>query len=244
MSTTPQAASSPNPDPWEAAYLRFETPEQEIQKFLSRLRKLGAESWPRESQVLDLFCGRGNGMNALHRLGFTNLEGIDLSPKLIEQHKGAGKVILGDCRHLPFKDNSRDIAIVQGGLHHLPKLPDDLEQTLAEVRRVLRPDGRFMVVEPWLTPFLRFVHWVAKKPVLRRVWPKLDACQTMIENEIDTYENWLSQPQMIRDLLDKHFTQELRTESWGKIMYLGRKSTATDVRFERNFHCGNSFERI
>ncbi len=187
---------------------------------------MGAESWPRDAQILDLFCGRGNGMNALHRLGFTNLEGIDLSPKLIDQHKGAGKVILGDCRQLPFDDNSYDIAIVQGGLHHLPKLPEDLDQTLAQVRRVLRPGGRFMVVEPWITPYLSFVHWVARKPFFRRLWPKLDACQTMVEYETDTYEAWLSQPKMIVELLDKHFTPETRTHTWGKIMYLGRKPSA------------------
>jgi hypothetical protein len=30
-------------DPWEAAYLAFETPEQEIRKFVRRLIELGAQ---------------------------------------------------------------------------------------------------------------------------------------------------------------------------------------------------------
>src|SRR5258707_13441016 len=38
------------PDPWEAAYLRFETPEQEVQKFVLRLQKLGAAQWPRDAE--------------------------------------------------------------------------------------------------------------------------------------------------------------------------------------------------
>ena len=40
-------------------------------------------------------------------------------------------------------DASRDVACVQGGLHHLSALPEDLESTVAEVSRVLRVGGRF-----------------------------------------------------------------------------------------------------
>src|SRR5215471_20969153 len=77
------------PDPWEAAYLRFETPEEEIRKFIGRLNRLGARQWPREAEIVELFCGRGNGLVALQRLGFTRLEGVDLSPRLIAQYKGS-----------------------------------------------------------------------------------------------------------------------------------------------------------
>ena len=49
---------------WEAAYLRFETPEEERRKFLRRLRILGAPHWPRDAEVVELFCGRGNGLRA------------------------------------------------------------------------------------------------------------------------------------------------------------------------------------
>ena len=78
-------------DPWEAAYLRFETPEQEIQKFTGRLLKLGAGEWPREAEIVELFCGRGNGLHALHRMGFTRLEGVDLSARLLAQYRGGAK---------------------------------------------------------------------------------------------------------------------------------------------------------
>jgi len=64
---------------WEEAYMRFETPEQEIEKFRRRLTQLGAEAWPKNSKIVELFCGRGNGLHALERLGFTCVEGADLS---------------------------------------------------------------------------------------------------------------------------------------------------------------------
>jgi quercetin dioxygenase-like cupin family protein len=113
-------------DPWEAAYVRFETPEQEVRKFIGRLKFMDAMNWRRNTKIVELFCGRGSGLRALHQLGFNQVEGIDLSPSLAAEYAGPGKVLVGDCRQLPFESASKDILIVQGGLHHLPVLPDDL----------------------------------------------------------------------------------------------------------------------
>jgi len=208
---------------WEAAYLRFETPEEEVRKFLRRLRRLGAESWPKDAQVVELFCGRGNGLHALQHLGFSRLEGVDLSPALLANYSGAAKCVVADCRQLPFPDASRDIAIVQGGLHHLPELPGDLQRVVSEARRVLRPAGRFMVVEPWRTPFLRFVHWVGSFRAARRAWAKLDALETMTELEWTTYDQWLRQPEEVLRVLEGGFAAERKFIGWGKLMWQGRK---------------------
>jgi SAM-dependent methyltransferase len=104
-----------------------------------------------DAHIVELLCGRSNGLEALAQLGFHRLEGVDLSSRLLTQYKGFGMCYVADCRQLPFADHSKDILIVQGGLHHLSFLPGDLEQVLSEVRRVLRKSGRFVVVEPWLT---------------------------------------------------------------------------------------------
>jgi hypothetical protein len=63
-----------------------------------------------------------------------------------------------DCGQLPFDDRSKDIIIVQEGLHHRKTFPDDLHRTLSEAARVLKDNGAFVVVELWLTTFLAFVH--------------------------------------------------------------------------------------
>lgn len=209
-------------DPWEAAYLRFETPEEEVQKFTERLMRLGASQWPREWNVVELFCGRGNGLHALARLGFRNLEGLDLSPRLLAEYKGKARCYAADCRELPFSDQSKDAAIVQGGLHHLPVLPGDLERVFAELQRVLRPQGRVIFVEPWLTPFLRAVHGATEFPFARRLSGKLDALAVMIENERQTYENWLARPQEISGLARRYFYAEHESFAWGKWNFVGR----------------------
>lgn len=222
MTESAQNAARQAIDPWEAAYLRFETPEEEIRKFTKRLRRLGVSEWPRETKVVELFCGRGNGLHALERLGFRNIEGVDMSPRLLAEYRGEARCYTADCRELPFADNSRDAAIVQGGLHHLPVLPDDLERVLAEVRRVLRPDGRLVLVEPWLTPFLRFTHLVAENALARRLSAKLDALATMIDHERETYENWLGRPREISQMVRRFFQREHESFAWGKWNFVGR----------------------
>ena len=211
----------PVPDPWEAAYLRFETPEEEIRKFTGRLKQLGAARWPRNAEIVELFCGRGNGLIALERLGFTRLEGVDLSPRLIAEYRGPAKCIVADCRNLPFANRSKDMLIVQGGLHHLANLPDDLDQAFSEMRRVVRKDGRAILVEPWRTPFLNFVHFVSEIAVVRRLSAKMDAFATMVENEIRTYEQWLDQPELIRRVARGHFVPVRESIAWGKWNFVG-----------------------
>ena len=67
---------------WEDAYKRFESPEQEIAKFIGRLKRFGFESLSPQLRIAEIFCGRGNGLVALERMGFRKVEGVDLSDSL------------------------------------------------------------------------------------------------------------------------------------------------------------------
>ena len=208
---------------WEQAYQDFETPQEEIEKFLRRYQKLGADSWSRDANIVDLFCGRGNSLVALSQLGFTRLEGVDLSPDLLEEYRGPVQTYVGDCRDLHFEDTSKDVVVIQGGLHHMPAFPEDVDAVLKEVCRVLRPDGRFVLVEPWLTPFLRIVHAACATRPLRIVWRKLDAVARMNEQEWTTYHRWLSRPSDVLDALQRHFKTHEQHIGWGKLLFVGGK---------------------
>jgi SAM-dependent methyltransferase len=207
---------------WESAYRRFESAEQEIKKFRRRLLVAGAAKWPKDSRVLDLFCGAGNGLKALEQLGFTRLTGVDLSPRLVAQYRGPAQLYVGDCRDLKLPDASCDVVIVQGGLHHLPSLPGDLERVMAEARRVLVPSGRIVLVEPWDTPFLRVVHAACESRALCALWSKLDALATMIEHERTTYMSWLAAGESNLQVIRAHFEPTRCSEAFGKLLFVGR----------------------
>ena len=199
---------------WEAAYKRFETSEEEIAKFIARFKKFGFESLPKDARINDIFCGRGNALVALQRMGFTNLEGTDLSETLLKEYTGNAQLHLADCLSMPFDDDSYDIVIVQGGLHHLPDLPKHLDQCLAEVSRILKPDGTFYVIEPWRTPFLTFAHFVTELSIMRKLYAKGDALAVMTARERVTYENWLSRPDELLSVFNQHFAAKQQRAAW------------------------------
>ena len=209
------------PTAWELAYQRFETPEQERKKFIRRLRSLGVHQWNREMRVLEIFSGRGNGLIAWQRLGFQHVCGVDLSPALVERSDLRRSCVVGDACRLPIRTASRDVAIVQGGLHHLLR-QDDVRMALAEMRRVLIPDGRVIIVEPWLTPFLRVVHFVTEQPLARRLSNTLDAFAAMTDEERPTYEAWMARREQILQAVTSEFEPMTIRMRWGKLMFIGR----------------------
>src|SRR6266568_1692326 len=89
------------------------------------------------------------------------------------------------------------------------------------IKASLHGDGLLILVEPWLTPFLSLVHALCRSGVIRALSPKIDALAKMIHYERKTYEQWLSQPNLILDSLQKAFQFERCHFRWGKIYFAG-----------------------
>ena len=211
---------------WEAAYKRFETVGEERAKFRRRLVAIGVDRMPKNLRVADLFCGRGSNLFVLAEMGFSDISGVDLSPALLREFSGDAKLYVGDCRELKFPDASLDLVIVQGGLHHLPEFPADLDKCFSEIRRVLAPNGIVVFVEPWTTPFLQLAHFCLKVGFFRRIYPKLDALAVMTEHELTTYSTWLDHPREVRALAEKYFEPVLDRAKLGKWYFLGKVKQA------------------
>ncbi len=115
----------------------------------ARWRRRGARaaSMPLDGRALDVACGSGKLTRELHRLATKGLVvGLDFSgPMLRVAATGAPgpRYVRGDGLRLPFADETFDAATVAFGLRNFA----DPEKGLREMRRVLRPGGRAVVLE-------------------------------------------------------------------------------------------------
>ncbi len=98
------------------------------------------------TDLLDCGCGTAPMLTLLHeKYPEKHYTGIDLTPKMIEVAKAKKmknvELIVGDCEHLPFADDSFDTVICCESFHHYPNPQDFFDS----VYRVLRPGGRFIL---------------------------------------------------------------------------------------------------
>ena len=205
---------------WELAFVSFESPDQERRKFIRRLKGLGVDEWDKGLRVLELFCGRGSGLSSWEQMGFENIEGVDISAELVNNYSGDAKCTVGDARNLPFADGTFEVVCAQGGLHHL-QLMGDFDRTLGEVHRVLAKGGRFIVVEPWQTPFLRFVHFMMGIGLVRKLSRRVDTYATLCALEHRTFEPWLRESDAIIERLQFYSDVLTLRIRWGKLMFVG-----------------------
>ena len=93
----------------------------------------------RGSSVLDLGCGEG--MLALLKRKGVVLTGVDLSPELLAaaSRNGYDGACLATLTALPFPDSSFDYVVSLDVMGHVAF--HDKDGVLAEIKRVLRPDG-------------------------------------------------------------------------------------------------------
>lgn len=107
------------------------------------------EFLPDGGKVLDLCCGQGT---LTAKLAKRNLEvvGLDFSPGMLKRARAAAPGVLfaeGDAQALPYDDKDFDAVVCNFGMMHIPDQP----KALAEVARVLKPEGIFSMTS-WVGP--------------------------------------------------------------------------------------------
>ena len=114
-------------------------------------------------QILDIATGTGDLALMMSQLNPDKIVGLDISAGMLEVGKqkvakanlsDTIEMVVGDSENMPFDDNTFDAITVSFGVRNFA----NLDKGLKEIRRVLKPNGTFVVLEtsnPTKFPFKR-----------------------------------------------------------------------------------------
>jgi len=144
------------------------------------------EPWP-YAKALELGAGTGFFSLNLKQAGVLDeVHVTDLSPGMVRAAQANAEQLgftvegrVADAERIPYDDNTFDIVVGHAVIHHIP----DVEAAFAEMLRVLRPGGRFVIAgEPthvgnWYARRLGRLTWKATTalthlPPLRQHWAR------------------------------------------------------------------------
>jgi len=105
------------------------------------------ERFAKGRDILDYGCYNGWMTSRYRTMGPSSITGLDISETAIAEAKAtygeSSKFYTGDAHAMPFPEESFDLVVGRSILHHL-----DLPIALKEIRRVLRPSGKAIFIEP------------------------------------------------------------------------------------------------
>jgi SAM-dependent methyltransferase len=222
-----------------------------VHKFGPSLAKLISLARPNEHDVcLDIGTGAGHTAAALAQTA-KKVYGLDIAEGMLKaaresyRHLENLEFVPGSSEETGFPDNTFDIVTARHTLHHHPSMP----KTLPEIKRVLKPNGRLVMVDE-ITPSENLNDWyhrleVTRDPTHLRAyyvdeWKTFikDAGLTWIVGDADTVyrldiESWiermkpsLEQAENVRQLFRG---ASLEAQEIFNIVYKGRDAVTFDM---------------
>jgi len=125
---------------------------------------LAAQQVPTPGAILDVGCGTGKLLGlAQSRFPGARLVGVDAAIEMVKQarasnHDGAIAFQQAVAEELPFADASFDLVFSTMTFHHW----HDQGRAIAEIARVLAPDGRWLLAEFVASGFMSVVRSVLR----------------------------------------------------------------------------------
>jgi SAM-dependent methyltransferase len=126
---------------WAATYEDSVYDEMDVRL----LERITSVRWPEVERAIDLACGTGRTGAWLREHGVERIDGIDLTPEMLEAAKRRGiydTLKVGDITSTGLADGTYDLAIACLVDEHLA----DLGPLYREVARIVKPGGRFVIV--------------------------------------------------------------------------------------------------
>lgn len=148
-------------------------------------------------QILDVATGTADLAIALTKAQPEKITGIDISNGMLEvgrkkiKEKGLTEIITlqqADSENLPFEDNTFDIVSVAFGVRNF----ENLEKGMSEIRRVLKPGGKALVLEfsqPTGFPFKQVYKFYFKNilPTLGKAISKDASAYTYLPESVNAF---------------------------------------------------------
>ncbi len=149
-------------------------------KWRKKVLKLVSDSNP--DKILDIATGTGDLAILMTKTNTTKIIGLDISAGMLEvgrkkiEHKNLSdkiEMVLGDSENIPYEDNTFDAITVAFGVRNF----ENLEKGLAEILRVLKPNGIFVILEtsvPEKTPYKQGYKFYTKNilPLIGKLFSK------------------------------------------------------------------------
>ena len=139
--------------------------------------------------VLDVGCGNGQYLRTLGMRAHAGpVLGVDLSAGMARAALAWGRAIAGDAQALPVRTAAADAALCPHMLYHVP----DQAAAVSELRRVLRPGGRAVVVTNSVEHFRQVDDLVASltgtRPLRLMLAYTLEGGEPVLRTAFDTVE--------------------------------------------------------
>lgn len=116
----------------------------EVNKHIRNIPLLRFIGGVRDKKVLDVGAGEGLVLDKLRAAAMT--VSVDIAGAYLRVVRGNGhQAVAADGEALPFRPGSFDVVICSAVLEHVL----DVEAVIGQVKRVLAPNGKFIVLVPW-----------------------------------------------------------------------------------------------
>ncbi len=145
------------------------TYDRYVEPSVAVIRQIGMKMYPpREGiHVLDVGCGTGTNLMLYHEAG-CNVFGIDLSPSMVKvaqkKLRDRAEIRIGDASKMPYSDDSFDLVTGYFTLHEMPS--QIRPAVISEMARVVKHDGRILLIDYHLGPIRFPKGWMYKAIIL------------------------------------------------------------------------------
>jgi len=113
--------------------------------------------------ILDVGCGTGSHLGLYQRYK-CDLYGLDLSPSMLEIARGrlgdSAQLYLGDATEMPYENDKFDFVMTMLSLHEMR--PETRSAVLSEIERVLKDEGRILLIDFHPGPYQPLQGWISK----------------------------------------------------------------------------------